>query len=557
VGPAPEWIRTRIEAVGIRSINNIVDIANYVMLELGEPLHTFDAEKLQGGIQVRLAEAGEQFDALDGRTYSLGKENLVIADQKRAVAIAGVMGGENTGVTGDTRHLVLESAYFLPASVRRTARTLNLPSDASYRFERGVDPGIILRASERATELIQQYAGGKAATEILTGGALPEPPSPVVLDYQRCRELLGVEIESEEVDRILTGFGLTKREDGSWKIPGHRRDLRRDVDLMEEVVRVHGIERIPSEDRSRFTPRSAADRAYDFEARIRARLVACGISEARTSALIPREALTAISDTVELRNPLSEDHVALRPSLTRGLLDVLVRNQHMGAATVRLFELGRIFRPPRAEEERALGLLFCGAAESRPHWRETTRRHLDFFDLKSAIEVIGVPDLGFRRAHHPEYALAAEITAANRVIGLAGQLNVARAEALGTKAPILVAEIGLEVLLQSDRPARQFAELEKFPSVTRDIAMIVPETLSHGEILRTIETVQEPFLERVELFDLFSGEQAENIGAGRKSLAYTLTYRARNRTLKAEEVSAMHARIRERLQRELGAELRE
>ncbi len=557
VGPAPDWIRARIEAVGVRSVNNIVDITNYVMLELGEPLHAFDAEKLQGNIRVRLAEPGEKFLALDGRTYSLGAKDLMIADQKRAVAIAGVMGGEDTGVTNATRHLLLESAYFLPASVRRTARTLNLPSDASYRFERGVDPGTILRASERASELIREFAGGRPTPEILTGGALPKPPASVALDYERCRELLGVEIESKEVDRILSGFGLTKSKTGAWEIPSHRRDLLRDVDLMEEVVRVSGIDRIPSEDRSRFTPRSEADRAYDFEARIRARLAARGISEARTSALIPRDAITGAGAAVELRNPLSEDHVALRPSLVRGLLELLVRNENMGATSVRLFELGRIFRPPRGEEERTLGLVFSGEAKGRPHWRAAANRQLDFFDLKGAIEILGIPALGFRRAEQPEYALAAEILTDDRVIGLAGQLSAAHAEKVGSGSPILVAEISLESLLQNEKSRRQFSEMEKYPSVTRDIAMLVPENFTHAEILKEIERAQEPLLEAVGLFDLFSGKQAENLGAGRKSLAYTLTYRARNRTLTTEEVSAAHAKIRARLQRELGAELRE
>src|SRR5438034_11023809 len=239
VGASPQWIRTKIESVGIRSINNIVDISNLVMLELGQPTHAFDADKLNGGINVRLARDGEKFLALDGKTYSLKPDNLVVADQERAVGIAGVMGGEETGVTESTKNILLESAYFLPASVRRTARNLNLPSDASYRFERGVDPQMILRASQRASELIQEIAGGTPAKEINLAGKLPPNPADVSLSYDKCDRVVGISIKPKAIDEILTGFGLKKTSAAKttkWKIPSYRRDLQRDVDLIEEVV---------------------------------------------------------------------------------------------------------------------------------------------------------------------------------------------------------------------------------------------------------------------------------------------------------------------------------
>ncbi|MEP6604423.1 MAG: phenylalanine--tRNA ligase subunit beta, partial [Spartobacteria bacterium] len=210
VGPSPDWLRAKIEAAGIRSINNIVDISNFVMLELGQPTHAFDADKLKGGINVRLARDGEKFLALDGKTYSLTPHDLVIADNERAVGIGGVMGGEESGVTASTKNVLLEAAYFLPANIRRTARTLNLPSDASYRFERGVDPGMILRASERAAELIREIAGGNPANEISVAGELPENPADVSLAYDKCDRVLGVTVEPKRVDEILTRFGLSK-----------------------------------------------------------------------------------------------------------------------------------------------------------------------------------------------------------------------------------------------------------------------------------------------------------------------------------------------------------
>ena len=258
VGPSPQWLRAKIESVGIRSINNIVDISNFVMLELGQPTHAFDADKLRGGINVRLARDGEKFLALDGKTYSLKPDNCVVADQERAVGIGGVMGGEETGVTDSTKNILLEAAYFLPASIRRTARNLNLPSDASYRFERGVDPDMILRASHRATELIREIAGGTPAKEIHVAGKLPANPADVSLSYEKCDRVIGVAIKPKTVDEILTHFGLKKTQSTSkgetWKVPSYRRDLQRDVDLIEEVVRAYGIDKIPGTTRGRFMP---------------------------------------------------------------------------------------------------------------------------------------------------------------------------------------------------------------------------------------------------------------------------------------------------------------
>jgi len=561
VGPSPQWLRSKLEAVGLRSINNIVDISNFVMLELGQPTHAFDADKLKGEIVVRLARQGETFLALDGTTYTLTSRDLVIADQERIVGIGGVMGGEETGVTASTKNVLLEAAYFLPSSVRRTARSLNLPSDASYRFERRVDPAMILPASLRATELIRELAKGSPSAEIATAGALPEPPPDVSLRYERCNELIGVPVPKERVVEILDGFGLEKTqandEKTSWRIPSFRADLQREADLIEEVVRVFGIERVPLWDRSRFTPESEADRIYDFEAALRERLVAIGVFEARTSALIPRSALAVAEGAVELRNPLSEDHVALRPSLVRGLLDVMARNQNMGATSLRLFELGRIFLPPEAKEEKALGLLFSGNAAMGPHWISSGKRHLDFFDLKGAIESLRIPALNFRRGNHPAFALSAEVLSGEEVIGLAGQLSAARAAELGAAAPVFVGQINLDAVRSLNTSATRFSEIEKFPSVTRDIAMIAPEKLTHEEIMVALKGAREPLLSTIELFDIFSGKEAAGLGPGKKSLAYTLTYRDKTRTLTNDEVTVVHAKIRERLQRELGVELRE
>jgi phenylalanyl-tRNA synthetase beta chain len=565
VGPSPDWLRAKLEAVGLRSINNIVDISNFVMLELGQPTHAFDSDKLNGEIVVRLAHEGERFLALDGKTYTLTSRDLVIADQERIVGIGGVMGGEETGVTASTKNVLLEAAYFLPSSVRRTARTLNLPSDASYRFERGVDPAMILPASHRAAELIRELGGGNPSSEIATAGELPASPQDVSLRYERCTRLIGVAVPLERVDQILEGFGLTKtgsrESETSWRVPSHRSDLQREADLIEEVVRVFGIDRVPVRDRSRFTSESDADRAYDFESRLRQRLVARGLSEARTSALIPRKTGLFGAGALELRNPLSEDHVALRPTLLAGLLEVLARNVRGGASSIRLFELGHVFSPPDVAEKRSLALVFSGEGEGHPHWRSVSRR-LDLFDLKGAIEAIGIEGLSFRRSNNASggptpMSVNIDILSGTEVIGFLGQLAATHAESMDAAAPVLLAELEVRDELLGQRRALRFREIEKFPTVTRDIAMIVPEKLSHAEIVTTIEAAREPLLATIELFDLFSGKEAAGLGAGKKSLAYTLTYRDKTRTLTNEEVTVVHAKIRERLQRELGVELRE
>jgi len=557
VGPSPQWLRAKIEGVGVRSINNIVDISNFVMLELGQPTHAFDADKLKGGINVRLARDGEKFLALDGKTYSLKPDNCVIADQERAVGIGGVMGGEETGVIDSTKNILLEAAYFLPAGIRRTARDLNLPSDASYRFERGVDPDMILRASQRATELMREIAGGSPANEIHVAGELPADPADVSLSYEKCSRVIGVAIDPKNVDEILTRFGLQKNAGTSkyatWKVPSYRRDLQRDVDLIEEVLRAYGIDKIPGRTRGRFISTSEADRTHDAETLfLRERLAGCGLSEVRTSKLISRSASAFSEGVIELRNPLSEDHVALRPDLFSGLLDVLERNIRAGAESVSIFEIGRVFiSRAEKEEDRRLGILLWGTS-SVPNWRSQTNRSFDLFDLKGALQCV-VPNPSFRPGKFPDFALSVEVYSGDESIGFGGQLSVNKSSA---PSSVFVAEVNLDWLSTSGS-AKKFRELDRYPAITRDIAMIVPEKLTHAEILRGIEEPAEPLLENVQLFDLFTTKEGADPTGSRKSLAYRLTYRTKNRTLTNEEVTAAHTKIRERLKRELGVTLRE
>src|SRR5881227_30506 len=459
VGPSPDWLRAKIESVGIRSINNVVDVSNFVMLELGQPTHAFDADKLSGEIKVRLAREGEKFLALDGKIYPLTSQNLVIADDERAVGIAGVMGGEESGVTESTKDVLLESAYFSPASIRRTARDLNLPSDASYRFERGVDPQMILAASRQAAALICKVAGATSAATIGVAGELPPDPPDVSLRYEGLDQLVGIHIQPTTADTILTRFGLSKSRSDStpqshWKIPSHRRDLQREVDLIEEIIRAHGIEKIPSADRSRFTPLSEADRNFDFETKLRRDLIAIALTEARTSSLIARSELAKATGAIELRNPLSENHVALRTSLIAGLLGAVARNIRAGAERIALFEIGNTFAPRTGEQQRRLAIALCGQVASAKDWRGAKKRQLDFFDLKGALNAVGAFE--FRRSSQPSFVLMAEIFNQTDRIGYGGQLSVTTS--IGANAPVLIAEIDLTRIAQVKEHPQPFKE---------------------------------------------------------------------------------------------------
>lgn len=557
VGPSPAWLRDRLEAVGLRAINNIVDITNLVMFELGQPLHAFDSAKLKGAIQVRTANEGEEFLALDGRTYQLKPQHLVIADQERAIAIAGVMGGEETGVTESTTDIILESAYFQPSSIRRTARGLALASDSSYRFERGVDPEGVLRACQRATDLIVELAGtaGTQVGEVVAAGSVPDFSCTVTLRPNRCSEILGAEIPAEKANAILSGLGLEQSGD-SWKIPSFRQDLRREIDLIEEVTRVYGIENIPGREMGRFTGASASDKSHDREMKLRNALVGHGFYEARTLTLVGEKAAEFAENVLRVRNPLTEDQVVLRPDLIGGLLGVVANNARVGVKSLRLFEIGRVYQAAEMEESAHLGLAMTGALNGgEAHWRSGEDRAADFYDIKGVLAGLGLGELEYVQATHPGLALAVEIRSGGKRVGLVGQVWPVKARELDINAPIVVAELDLQAL-KPVAPGR-YEEINKFPGTTRDIAVIVPLTLSHEQIGNVLKEANETLLESVKLFDVFTDSTGAKIAADRKSMAYSLTYRAKGRTLTSEEVNAAHARLKERLKLELGVQFRE
>ncbi|MGV3534038.1 MAG: phenylalanine--tRNA ligase subunit beta, partial [Chthoniobacteraceae bacterium] len=566
VGASPAWLREKLEAVGVRSINNIVDITNFVMLEVGQPLHAFDMHKLQGPLCVRMAKAGEKLLALDGRTYELTPQNLVIADSSGPVALAGVMGGEATGVTAETTEIVLESAYFLGSNIRRTSRSLGLMSDSSYRFERDVDPAGVLVASQHAAELIAHHAGGEAG-ELRAGFAANaqfgfDPnaaaeghvySAPVPLRKERVATLLGIEVDEDEIEAILTRFGLRQAE-GGWEVPSFRPDLTREVDLIEEIARVIGIDAVPSLHIGAFVESSESDHAHDRLTALRQRLAGQGLHEARSLTLISERALgQAFSgpEVLRVRNPLNEDQVVLRPSLVPGLLDAVARNARAGERSIRLFECGRVFSQAQPEERTHLAILLSGPT-SDATWRGGAERIADLLEVKGVLARVLGSEPEFQRTDDTRFGVSANILVDGKVIGQAAQLWPAAARELDCHAPVVFAEVDLSGILAAPAASKRYQEVPRFPAITRDIALLAPSELPHGRIAAALLGANEPLLADVSLFDVFTDPTGEKVPVDKKSLAYSLTYRVSDRTLTADEVNAVHARLKQRLQSETG-----
>ncbi len=591
VGPSPEWLRSRLESVGVRSINNVVDVTNYVMMELGQPLHAFDATAVGlSGIGVRWASPGEELKALDGRTYKLSPHHLVIAQvsDEKAVGesvegLAGVMGGEESGVTAATTRIILESAYFAPAGIRRTSRELGLSSEASYRFERGVDPEGVLDASRRAEDLLLQVCGGTSLGLVQTrafhghDGHDNEAAEPVPLRLSRVEQMLGEPITTARVDEILTGFGLERvggtpdededeEDETEWIVPSYRLDLRREIDLIEEIVRVHGLDRVESRIGGWVAPSSAVDKEYDFQISLKRRLAGMGFVEARSATLVRHDPSTGSLALVPspllpagatLKNPLNEENSGLRGTLLLGLLAAAGRNVRQGVANLRLFEIGRVFDAkfsPGKPEPWLVSLVMTGSAQ--PHsWRHgNTTRVLDLYDLRAVLQdLVSTAKVEFRPVTssfgpNASVGLVAEVLLNGQFAGGVAQLAPARVKELELRGDVFMAELRISTLAS----AKEFTPLPRFPSVTRDLAVVVDHTFYHGQIDDALRSAKEPLLSSVELFDVFTDDRGEKIAAGKKSLAYSLTFRAEDRTLRAEEVNAAHARLKGVLQAGFG-----
>lgn len=568
VGPSPEWLRRRLESIGLRPINSIVDITNFVLMEMGQPLHAFDLDKLNGGIVVRMAAEGEKFLALDGQTYALQTDDLVIADSQRPVAIAGVMGGEETGVTETTVNVLLESAYFAPSGIRRTSRRLALSSDSSYRFERGVDPRQVLGASELATKLILSIAGGTAEDIVLVAGETPSLVGEVTLDEDRTRKLLGTpDITGDEFHAILEKLGLTKKSankhESHWGIPSYRLDLQRPVDLIEEIARVVGLDRVPSRQVAVASPVEAADRNYDFAMGQRQSLASRGFFEAQTLRLISNAQLADNPNSAEgvaVKNPLSEDHSTLRPSIVPGLIATAALSIRQGLHRLRFFELGRVFLTlPKggSREEERLAMLLSGPV-SPTSWHAREPQAADIHELVGQIQNLTRTALEVRPAKEntANFLLTSELRAGNRVLGWIAQLHPSRARDIDARHPIYVAELLLSALRQGSTGPTKFDELPRFPGMTRDVAMEVPADLPHAKVAAFFAAQKHPLFIGAEVFDVFTDPTGQKIANDRKSIAWTLTYRASDKTLETAEVDAAHKAILTALEKTLSAKVR-
>jgi phenylalanyl-tRNA synthetase beta chain len=545
VAPSPAWLQEAIAATGHRSINNVVDITNFVLFEMGQPLHAFDAAKLNGNvIEVRRARAGEKLEALDDKTYELLPDDLVITDAQGPVAIAGVMGGKPTGVTDTTTEVVLEAAWFLPATVRRTSRRLGLVSDSSYRYERRVDPGALLAARDRALALLIELTGATISSQSSIAGAPPASRGPITLRASRIKGLLGIEIPAATIETNLTVLGCKKVSASGnngivWQPPTFRDDLAREVDLIEEIARLHGLEGVPARIVAGLHPETDADRAHQRLLRLRHTLADRGWDECVTDALIERR--FAIVDTaLEMANPLSELQTHLRPALKTSLLQVAAKNLARGVAQLRLFEVGRVYekRDQSTHEPLHLGLLIAGLGAEAAWYQD--ERVTDFSDLSGIVNLL---------------AKNANINVKD--ILESGQISVSELKTHGIKIPVFYAEIALEEWLTGTPQPERYQPVPSFPPVRRDLAVVLPKAVPQAKVKETIRQAKAPNLESVRLFDLFRDAKGEKIPADHKSLAYALTYRAPDRTLTEREVNDAHDLIRKKLVAELACTFRE
>ena len=559
VGPSPGWLRERLERVGVRSISNVVDVTNYVMLEIGQPLHAFDYHLLSTPeIIVRNAKDGEEFTTIDGQKRKLTSEMLVIADSKRAIALAGVMGGQNTEINERTVDVLIESAYFKPQNIRRTSRKLELRTESSYRFERGCDPNAVDWASRRAAQLILETAGGKLARDAVDVYPAPAKPIEISLRHEKVSQLLGIELSAKQNTDYLKALGL-EPSGNAVRIPTYRVDLKREIDLVEEIARMHGVDKIPAT-----PPRGAIgahpyDAVHDQIAETRRLLTALGLNESQGQTLISDASAKLVSnDLVALENPLSNDMNVLRPSLLPGLLDALRHNINHKNLDVALFEIGRVF--PFGREERRVAIALTGHRFPAFWSGEDREAKFDVYDLKGMLEDFlehfGIRGVTYARRNDSTSLLieSATVHLGKFTLGEFGQVSPPLARRYDLRDPVFLAELNLDTLLARRNTAKSFKALPQFPAIRRDIAMLVPENLTHEAVLTAARQARPANLEAIELFDIFRGQ---NVPAGQKSMAYAFTYRNAERTLTDAEVNTAHEHLVAQLKQKLGATVRE
>ncbi|MBO7146177.1 MAG: phenylalanine--tRNA ligase subunit beta [Lentisphaeria bacterium] len=571
VAPSPKWLKERLEAVGIRPINNIVDITNFVMMEFGEPLHAFDTRFLKDKrIVVRRAAENEKIVALDGKTYDLDNNTLVIADTEKPVAIAGVMGGEYSGVLDDTTEVLLESAYFNPTSVRMTSRKLGLSTDASYRFERGVDPDMLETASNRAASLILELAGGELVSELIrVKTTRPEHPR-IMCCFSKINSLLGLELTAGEIVDILRkiGLGVSNIEDDTClvTIPGFRADIKENADLAEEVARIYGFDKLPAGKVNAIQAQPYSEDAYAATEKLRDQLIASGLDDCVNVSMLDEK--TALSDPLfeagdllKMNNPISLDLAVLRPSILPGLLACVKRNVARKNQDLALFEIGHVFcsNPAKYPEERdELAIIMTGRAHAERYSAERAVL-FDFYDIKgvleSVLELRRTRNFEFKPATDPRFAkgVCAELLIDGKQAGVLGKLHDKMTKGMRIQTPVYAAVIQLDSLLNAEEKSINYEPVSQFPPVTRDVAFLAPKELDNKTVLDFIASQKINNLVNAEVFDIFSGAP---LPEGAKSMAYSLTFRSMERTLTDVEVNTAHEKLRDALAKKLGVELR-
>ena len=568
VAPSPSWLQQRLDAAGVRPINNVVDVTNYVMLEIGQPMHAFDIQRLaERHIAVRRARTKELLRTLDGIDRTLDPDMLVIADAQRAVAVGGVMGGADSEISAATATIALESAYFEPTSVRRTSKRLGLKTEASARFERGSDFELPPRGIARAAELFTQIGAGAPVSPLIDRYPAPRVHRRIQLRSERIARLLGQAVPAEDVPRYLTplGFELVPQNGRDrWEVivPSFRVDVLREEDLIEEVGRHYGFDRLPV----RFPPLEAAPAPPDpivvRDRLIRRTFTTAGFSEAMTFAFIERQAALPFCepgvDPTAIQNPLSEKFAVLRPSLLPGLIDSGAHNRRRGRKDIQLFEIGSRFRSNG--EGRAAAFIWMGAA-TLPHWSAASRT-VDFFDSKGTVELLcrafGVAaiDVAQSNATYLVRGRAAEVSSGGTPLGVLGQLAPAIGEARGLVAgeDVYVGEIDLDALARvAARDDLRAQSLPRYPSIVRDLSIVIDETLPAASVRGTIRASAPSTLVSISEFDRYQGK---GVPDGRVSLSLRLTFRDPERTLTDDEAQGAMDRIVEALRSAHRAEQR-
>ncbi len=571
IGPSPSWMQKQLVSYGMRPINNIVDITNYVMVEYGQPLHAFDYQKIRGKkIIVRRAREGEIIMSLDGIERKLSQDDLLIADIEGAVAIAGVMGGANSEVTPDTTSILLESANFNRVNIRRTSARLGLRSEASIRFERGLRPELAMEAVKRATRLISEIGGGKVAKGIIDTYPGRTPPLAISFTPSEVKRVLGIDLSLEQIISILTSLGFSCETGFTPEIkvtpPWWRSDVLQPADLVEEVARIYGYDRMPLTLLSSSLPAYKPQPLLELKDKVKDILVSSGMQEVITYSLTKPERermayvepAAAPTPALRLANPLSSEQEYLRTSLRAGLLATLGANQRHTEGGIHIFEVGRVFLPREKdlpEEKEMLAGILCGP-RNEPSWN-TPNETLDFYDAKGLVENLlhsldGEAQFADGKDANLLEGRTSQIKLQGTPIGVVGEVHPSVLQAFDISGAVYLFEIDLAALLHHfSVTQKKYAPLAKFPGATRDIAVVVNAKVTSQEVRDIIAT--SPLVDKVLLFDVYSGDK---IPKGKKSLAWRITWQSYDRTLTDEEVNQAQQEILDKLAQQLGAMLR-